>query len=126
MKVVGEKSKLFSTASPGTPLQFGGKFKVPILEGIDIDATKRIVLISTGVGVGPCVGAIEKALQSSFPPIDLIASYRTEEEIVYKDHFGGDAVDEIERVEWLLVGRRRKKAKRTLLSVEVVSCLQDS
>ena len=100
VKVVGEKSKLFSTASPGTPLQFGGNFKVPILEGIDIDATKRIVLISTGVGVGPCVGAIEKALQSSFPPIDLIASYRTEEEIVYKDHLDKLQKEHADKFAW--------------------------
>ena len=87
VKVVGEKSKQFSIAKSGIPIQFGGKFKVPILEGIDTDTTKRVVLISTGVGAGPCIGAIEKALeQESSPPIDLIASYRTEEEIVYKEH----------------------------------------
>jgi len=89
MKVVGEKSKRFASAEVGTPVRFGGKFKVPILEGISNDTTKRVVFVSTGVGVGPCIGAIEKALLeevSSFPPIDLIASYRTEEEIVSKEH----------------------------------------
>ncbi|KAL7490997.1 hypothetical protein ACHAWT_000485 [Skeletonema menzelii] len=101
VKVVGEKSKLFSIASPGTPLQFGGKFKVPILEGIDTDTTKRVVLISTGVGVGPCVGAIEKALeQESFPPIDLIASYRTEGEIVYKDHLDKLQTEHVDKFSW--------------------------
>ncbi|KAL9183974.1 hypothetical protein ACHAXT_002060 [Thalassiosira profunda] len=85
LKVVGAKSERFSTALPGTPLQFGGKFHVPIVEGISATA-KRVVLISTGVGIGPCVGAIEEALtQDSFPPIELIASYRTEAEVVYKD-----------------------------------------
>ena len=88
IKVVGDKSKRFASAEPGTPLQFGGKFKVPIIEGISTETTRRVVLISTGVGVGPSIGAIEKALEKeeSFPPIDLIASYRTEEEVVYKDH----------------------------------------
>ena len=87
IKVVGDKSKRFSTAESGTPMRFGGKFHVPILEGIDVDTTKRIVMISTGVGIGPVVGAVEKALeQESFPPIDLISSYRTENEVVYKDH----------------------------------------
>lgn len=86
IKVVGDKSKRFSTAEPGTSLQFGGKFKVPILEGISTDTTKRVVFVSTGTGVGPCIGAIEKALeQDSFPPIDLVASYRTESEVLYKD-----------------------------------------
>ena len=90
IKVVGDKSKRFASALPGTALQFGGKFHVPILEGIDATNTQRVVMISTGVGVGPCVGAIEKALLmseegESFPPIDLIACYRTKEEIIYKD-----------------------------------------
>lgn len=44
-------------------------------------------MISTGVGVGPCIGAIEKALeQEAFPPIDLIASYRTKGEILFRDY----------------------------------------
>jgi len=84
MKVVGEKSKRFANAKVGTHLKFGGKFKVPIIEGIQKDETKRVVFISTGVGVGPCIGAIEKALDDkSFPPIELCACYRTAEEIVY-------------------------------------------
>jgi len=87
IKTVGDKSHRFATAESGTPLQFGGKFKVPILEGISMETTKRVVFISTGVGVGPCVGAIEKALeQESFPQIDLLCSYRTEAEVIYKDH----------------------------------------
>ena len=87
MKVVGDKSREFAFAEPGTCVRFGGKFKVPIVEGIQKDNVKRVVLISTGVGVGPCVGAIEKALEDpSFPPIELHASYRKAEEIVYVDH----------------------------------------
>ncbi|KAL7553622.1 hypothetical protein ACHAWF_016926 [Thalassiosira exigua] len=87
IKVVGDKSERFASAAPGTPVRFGGKFHVPILDGIDLDTTEQVVMISTGVGIGPCVGAIEKALdQEHYPPIHLIASYRTEEEVVYKDH----------------------------------------
>ena len=110
IKVVGEKSKRFSTAKPGTPLQFGGKFKVPILEGVSVEATERVVMISTGVGVGPCIGAIEKALEgaggdgesssSSFPPIDLIASYRTKDEIIYKDHLDKLQQDHSDKFAW--------------------------
>lgn len=93
-KVVGTKSRRFASAASGTAVRFGGKFHVPILEGIATETTDRIVMISTGVGVGPCMGAIEQALEeedqeggssSSFPPIDLIASYRTEAEVVCKD-----------------------------------------
>ena len=86
LKVVGEKSKIFADADAGTALKFGGKFKVPIVEGIQKETTKRVVLISTGVGVGPCVGAVEDALKDeSFPPIELCASYRDSNEIIYEE-----------------------------------------
>ncbi len=94
VKEVGYKSHVFATSEPGTPIRFGGKFKVPIAEGIrnsadadeteQRDLTKKAVLISSGVGVGPCVGAVEELLDSSpssIASIDLIASYRTREEI---------------------------------------------
>mmetsp|Transcript_5364 Transcript_5364/g.11784 ORF Transcript_5364/g.11784 Transcript_5364/m.11784 type:complete len:323 (-) Transcript_5364:79-1047(-) len=103
MKVVGEKSKRFASAEAGTPVRFGGKFKVPILEGISNDTTKRVVFVSTGVGVGPCIGAIEKALSgegSSFPPIDLIASYRTEEEVVSKEHLDRLQIEHPDKFSW--------------------------
>ena len=94
VKEVGYKSHVFATSEPGTPVRFGGKFKVPIAQGIRTSAdadeteqrgsTKQVVLISSGVGVGPCVGAVEELLESSpssIDSIDLIASYRTREEI---------------------------------------------
>lgn len=84
VKTVGDKSKAFASAKPGTPLKFGGKFKVPIVEGIDVVSTKRVVLLSTGVGVGPCIGAIEEIMKSckDFPPVELYASYRTQAEVI--------------------------------------------
>jgi ferredoxin-NADP reductase len=101
IKVVGEKSKRLVKADPGTRLQFGGKFKVPILQGISTETTKRIVLISTGVGVGPCVGAIEQALQNkNYPPIALIASYRTEEEVLHKEHLNQLHKENPELFDW--------------------------
>jgi len=96
IKEVGYKSHVFATSKPGTPVLFGGKFKVPIAEGIRSAAekitdencgeTKRVVLVSSGVGVGPCIGAVEELLASSsnsesIISIDLIASYRTLEEV---------------------------------------------
>jgi len=108
IKEVGYKSHVLATSPPGTPVVFGGRFHVPIAEGIrsaaaaveesTVDSgndgenrgeTKRVVMVSTGVGVGPCVGAIEELLTASSPSsdaetidsIDLIASYRTREEI---------------------------------------------
>ena len=86
VRVVGEKSSLFANSTEGTSVRFGGKFHVPILEGIDVPTTKRVCMISSGVGVGPCIGATEKALDDgSYPPIDLICSYRNKDEIVYKE-----------------------------------------
>lgn len=110
VKEVGYKSNVYATSKSGTPVRFGGKFKVPIVEGIrtamkgnnvdedndndneieDDNTTKRAVMISTGVGVGPCAGAIEELLSSSLSSddddddivaIDLIASFRTRDEI---------------------------------------------
>lgn len=107
VKEVGFKSHVFATCSEGTPVRFGGKFKVPIAEGIleaaeanDSEdkyrgATQRVVMVSTGVGIGPCVGASEilmdmdslsssndgVEIKSAINTIDLVASFRTREEI---------------------------------------------
>jgi len=107
IKVVGAKSKVMAAAKPGTPLKIGGKFKVPILEGVRAEETKRVVMVSTGVGAGPCVGAIERALRDEteggdvFPGISLIASYRDDDEIIYRDHLNR-LVEEFgsERLQW--------------------------
>ena len=119
LKVVGTKSKIFANAQPGKPVKFGGRFHVPIVEGIitakggddksnsdTMSPTKRVVMISTGVGVGPCIGAIEKLLldnelSSSFEAtIDLFASYRTEQEIVGKDRLDELKSQYPERFNW--------------------------
>jgi len=96
IKEVGYKSRVLAESKPGTPVRFGGKFKVPIAEGILSaasspleKATRRVVMVSSGVGIGPCVGAIEELLtHRPSPPIesiDLIASFRTREEISMDD-----------------------------------------
>ena len=118
LKVVGNKSKIFANAQPGKPVKFGGRFHVPIVEGIiaakdgdksnsdTTSPTKRVVMISTGVGVGPCIGAIEKLLMekevtSSFDAtIDLFASYRTQDEIVGKDRLDELKSQYPERFNW--------------------------
>lgn len=111
IKVVGDKSKRFADAAPDTPVKFGGKFKVPILEGIEMESSKKIVLISTGVGVGPCVGAIEKALSNNkddsespvTPPIELIASYRSTDDIIYQDLLDSMKKDHAGKFDWKAV-----------------------
>ena len=86
-KTVGAKSRAFASAEPGTPLRVGGKFKVPIAKGIS-ENTKRVVLISTGVGIGPCVGAIEQMLSNGadYTTIDLISSFRFPNQVIYKTY----------------------------------------
>ena len=149
IKVVGPKSQAFAQAQPGTLLRLGGKFHIPIVDGIQQVATgevvvmetttetttsttteakvdqdnvavvhnknnnhkttnkynrnplRRVVLISTGVGIGPCVGAVEKLLfesnnkalssssSSSFmtlEQIDLYASFRYANQVLYQDY----------------------------------------
>jgi len=101
IRVVGDKSKAFAAATPGTHLKFGGNFKVPIVEGIDKESTKRVVLISTGVGIGPCVGAIEEAMKDeTFPPIELYASFRTAEEVVYDEYLNLLVAENSQRLKW--------------------------
>eukprot|EP00977_Amphora_coffeiformis_P014730 scaffold4214_cov172-Amphora_coffeaeformis.AAC.1 len=103
-KVVGEKTRAMAKAKPGTPLRIGGKFQTPIVQGIlqaaagkagDNDRlqqqpTRRVVLISTGVGVGPCIGAVEEYLgqrqKSSITNLHLVASFRTQTEVVDSSH----------------------------------------
>lgn len=100
VRVVGKKSKAFSEATE-TPVRFGGKFKVPILEGINKEEAQKVVLVSTGVGSGPCVGAIELALQDeSFPPIALFASYKESSDVVYREHLDKLASENPSKFEW--------------------------
>lgn len=101
LRVVGKKSRAFVESAPGTPVRFGGKFKVPILDGVNKDDTKKVVLMSTGVGIGPCVGAIEMAMEDdSFPPIALFASFREPIDVVYQDYLAGLAKKHPEKFQW--------------------------
>jgi ferredoxin-NADP reductase len=102
LKVVGDKSKRFALAEPGTKLRFGGKFKVPIYEGIQKDTTQRVVLLSTGVGVGPCVGAIEEMLADDdfSAKVDLFASFRTQGEVVYGEYLDSLVAKHPDQFQW--------------------------
>jgi len=87
-KVVGKKTETFRTAQVGDVLQFGGKFKVPILEGINQnDGLERVVGISTGVGIGPLIGFAEEALSDPTYParIDLFVAFREHEDVCCTD-----------------------------------------
>ena len=87
-KVVGKKTETYSAAQIGDKLQFGGKFKVPILEGlVDTDNLDRVVGLSTGVGIGPLIGFAEQALLNTELSyrIDLYVAFRESEDVCCKD-----------------------------------------
>jgi ferredoxin-NADP reductase len=122
VRVVGKKSRAFAHADAGTSVRLGGKFKVPILEGVDRNVQK-VVLLSTGVGVGPCVGAIEMALhqEASFPPIALFASYREAGDVAYREHLDDLARQYPTKFAWTPVitseNGRLSKNEDTMLAV---------
>jgi len=93
-RVVGKKTETFRSAKVDATLQFGGKFKVPILEGINQDGLERVVGISTGVGIGPLIGFAEEALsQQEFSRIDLYVAFKEREDICCVD-----VLDELTKV----------------------------
>lgn len=81
-RVVGKKSQLMSSLEAGKDVRFGGKFKVPIAEGIQAEGLERVVLISTGVGVGPMIGFAEGGCPVG---IELCALYRNEEDVCFRE-----------------------------------------
>jgi ferredoxin-NADP reductase len=101
IKVVGDKSKAFEMAKPGTPVRFGGKFHVPIVEGIST-SSKRVVLLSTGVGIGPCVGAVEQFLADDnfSSQVDLFASFRNQPDVIYRDYLDGLMAQNSNQFQW--------------------------
>mmetsp|Transcript_13579 Transcript_13579/g.13159 ORF Transcript_13579/g.13159 Transcript_13579/m.13159 type:complete len:364 (-) Transcript_13579:59-1150(-) len=111
-RVVGKKSQTFSAAvvkstdsiNNNARFQFGGKFKVPILEGIHHpEQLERIVLISTGVGVGPQMGFIEQALcDDAFAhiQIDLYAGFRNAKDVCCSDTLNDLATAHPDRFSW--------------------------
>jgi len=102
IKTVGDKSKRFASAEPDTPLRFGGKYHVPIYEGISKDDTKRVVMISTGTGIGPCIGAIEQMLDDKdfTAKIDLFPSYRNGSEVAYGDYLNSLVAKHPDQLQW--------------------------
>jgi NAD(P)H-flavin reductase len=117
IRVVGKKSAALANAPVNTPVRFGGKFKVPILDGVDQKETKKVIMIATGVGIGPCIGAIEMALQhqqqqqqqqqkenddeyKNFPPIHLIATFRHDSHVVYREHLNALSKQHPTRFTW--------------------------
>jgi len=132
LRIVGEKSQAFADAKPGTQIQVGGKFKVPIVEGIDVATTSQVVLVSTGVGIGPCVGAMEQVVERltkgklTFPPIHLMASFRTKEEIALADKLDKWQQDYPTQFSWTPVVTCEKGGRLSSSVERLQDCLKAS
>jgi len=87
-RVVGNKTRVFRELKRGDGVRFGGKFKVPVAEGIVRDeALERVVGLGTGVGIGPLVGFAEQALSGGDLScrVDLYGAFRDEEDVCCMD-----------------------------------------
>jgi NAD(P)H-flavin reductase len=74
----GRMSPLLAQLSPADEVFFHGPFHTPIQQEIDAKAD-RIILISTGAGIGPLFGYAERALsEGEARPMTLYAGFRQE------------------------------------------------
>jgi len=120
-RVVGKKTEAYTTlkTSSATGLvRFGGKFKVPILKGIDpTSKLERIVLVSTGVGIGPQIGFIEQVLVNpafnDVRRVDLYAGFRETEDVCCPDVLDALVAAHPERFAWTPVLSSEEKSGRT-------------
>ena len=72
----GRKTPFMESLKPGDDVTFGGRFGLPIAEGI-AEGTSRVVGIATGAGIGPLLGFAEAALEApDGPEIELYCGYR--------------------------------------------------
>lgn len=80
VRVCGEKSETMAAAAVGSRFRFGGKFHVPILEGVASDAA-NVCCLSTGTGVGPVLGFCEQALATTALDVTVFSGYRAAEDV---------------------------------------------
>lgn len=85
IRVVGKKSEAYAAAAVGSKWRFGGKFHVPISEGIAARAD-RVVCVSTGTGFGPVLGFAEDALAAADDlKVTVLAGFREVDDVCCKD-----------------------------------------
>ena len=80
----GRMSQRLDKAARNSPILFGGKFKVPIGDGIAPGA-EHVIGISTGVGLGPLVGFAEEELAGTDRRVTLFGGFRDVSDIVLQD-----------------------------------------
>ena len=72
----GRKTPFMEQLAAGDTVRFGGRFGVPVDEGIAPECD-RVVGIATGAGIGPLVGFAEAALKrEDGPRIELYCGFR--------------------------------------------------
>lgn len=72
----GRKTPFMEHLEPGAAVRIGGKFGVPVADGIANDV-ERVVGIATGAGIGPLLGFAEDALAAgSKQQIELFCGFR--------------------------------------------------
>lgn len=84
IRVCGKKSEVMAKAEVGSRWRFGGKFHVPILEGVAPRATK-VVCLSTGTGIGPVLGFAEEAMEKTKLKVTVLAGYRDAADVCSAD-----------------------------------------
>ncbi|KAJ1474112.1 hypothetical protein T484DRAFT_1971337, partial [Baffinella frigidus] len=82
----GRLSERLARVSRGTKMNLGGRFKVPIEQGIAKDA-ELVVGVSTGVGLGPLLGFAERELEATDRRIALFAGFRDAQDMLFEEEF---------------------------------------
>ena len=80
IRVCGRKSEVMAAAPVGSRWRFGGKFHVPILEGV-AERASNVVCLATGTGLGPVLGFAEEALEASTLKLTVLAGFREAEDV---------------------------------------------
>lgn len=67
-----------------SPILFGGKFKVPVAEGI-APAAEHVLCLSTGVGIGPIYGFAKQELASTERSVSIYGGFRDVRDIALQE-----------------------------------------
>jgi NAD(P)H-flavin reductase len=67
-----------------SPILFGGKFKVPVAEGIN-PAAEHVLCLSTGVGIGPVYGFAKQELASTERSVSIYGGFRDVRDIALQE-----------------------------------------
>ena len=96
----GRKTPFMEQLAAGDTVRFGGRFGVPVDEGIAPECD-RVVGIATGAGIGPLVGFAEAALKrEDGPRIELYCGFRELADVAMGSACDQLAADHPARFSW--------------------------